>query len=154
MSDARWIDVETSAASAIKHFEGAVRIMQEASITSEDETGYLARMAFMHAMQSGHTSLEALLLRILAMLGEDAPAGANWHAALIRRVSKQTELEPEILPAPLARAADIMRRFRNVASRAYDSFDPTQALTAVEAARLLAAELPDAIARFRRTIDP
>ena len=111
-------------------------------------------MAFMHAMQSGHTSLEPALLRILDLLGEEAPSGRDWHADLIQRTSRPIPGRPAILPTSVAQAANETRRFRPVAMRTYGSFDPGLARPAVQAARLLADGLPSAVAMFRRCMDP
>jgi hypothetical protein len=117
--------------------------------------GYRARMAFLHAMQSGHTSLERCLVRILEMLGEERPIGESWHADLIRRAStERSGQRPAILAPVIAAAADETRRFRAVASRAYDNFDPTRSRPAVVAARTVAAELLPTLSRFRDAIDP
>jgi hypothetical protein len=56
---------------------------------------------------------------------------------------------PAILPPDLAKAADRTRRFRHVAVRTYDQFDPAEAGSAVAAAGILAAGLPSAIKQFR-----
>jgi hypothetical protein len=115
---------------------------------------YVIEMAFMHAMQAGHTSLENALLRILDMFGEDPPTGRAWHSDLIRRSARPVGSRPVILKDEAARAADLTRRFRSVAARAYDDFDHTQALQAVEGAARLIDLLPAEIARFRQTVDP
>jgi hypothetical protein len=46
------------------------------SIDQEDDK-YGFEMGFMHAMQSGQTSMEAALLRILDLCGEEAPTGPD-----------------------------------------------------------------------------
>jgi hypothetical protein len=111
-------------------------------------------MAFMHAMLAGPTSLETALLRILEIQGEEAPGGSQWHADLIRRAGRATENRPVILPAQLVNAADRTRKFRHVAARAYDTFDPDDAEPAVRAAEKVAAGLAGAIAAYRQAIDP
>lgn len=114
----------------------------------------MQRMAFMHAMLAGHTSLEKALLRVLEVIGEDAPSGHQWHADLIRRVSRPGESRPAILPADLAAAADRTRRFRHLAAHAYDTFDPDDADPAVRAAERVAAGLQAAIEAVRAAMDP
>ena len=116
--------------------------------------GYVRRMAFMHAMLAGPTSLETALLRILEIQGEETPGGSQWHADLIRRAGRATENRPVILPAQLVNAADRTRKFRHVATRAYDTFDPDDAEPAVRAAEKVAAGLAGAIAAYRQAIDP
>jgi hypothetical protein len=154
MSDTRWFDIETAVAAATRHFAGAVLIYQKipAALTNDDR--YLVEMAFMHAMQAGHTALEGVLLRILDLCSEDAPTGSNWHTDLIRRAANPVGERPVILHEEASRAADATRRFRSVATQAYDSFDHPQAAKAVESATLLIDLLPSEIARFRQAVDP
>ena len=151
MSDARWSEIEGAASSAVRHFSGAVTIFPR--ITTADDR-YFAEMAFLHAMLAGHTSLEAALIRILELLGEQAPAGSRWHADLIARTTRSFSNRPAILTGEAAAAAGETRRFRRVATHAYDNFDEALATRAVEAAAVLAARLPGEIARFRQAIDP
>jgi uncharacterized protein YbaA (DUF1428 family) len=118
------------------------------------EDRYILEMAFMHAMQAAHTSLENGLLRILEIWGEEAPSGRQRHADLIRRVGRSVGNRPVILEGRIAAAADETRQFRNVAARSYENFDQAKAAPAVAAAGLLVTELQPAIARFRQAIDP
>jgi hypothetical protein len=154
MSDARWFEIDSAVAAAVRHFGGAVSIYEK--LTAAQATGdrYMVEMAFMHAMQSGHTSLEVALLRILELCGEAAPTGSSWHADLVRRVASAVGDRPAILDEATARAADITRRFRSVAAHAYDAFDHTQAANAVASATLLISLLPAEVGRFRQAIDP
>jgi hypothetical protein len=48
--------------------------------------------------------------------------------------------------------ADAVQHF-DKAARGYNSFDPSRAAPALEAARQLASELPEAIAAFQKLID-
>ncbi len=75
MTDARWIEVEDNIDAACRHFGNAAKLYDEGGFDAEGLTGYRARMALLHSMQSGHTSLEGVLKRILEVLGEEAPAG-------------------------------------------------------------------------------
>jgi len=153
VSDERWIEIERDTESAVTHFSRAAQIATDPSFTADDLAGYTMQMAFMHAMQSGHTSLENALTRVLRMLGEALPTGESWHADLIQRVATTLPARPAILPPDLAEAADETRQFRNRAVRAYDSFRPDRAKPAIEAADRLAAELSGAISAFRQVID-
>ena len=154
MSDARWSEVEADVAMAVRHFTRAVEIYRTPAITADDGESYVWRMAFMHAMQAGHTSLENALLRILELHHEEAPSGRQWHADLIARARRAFEGRPPILPAPLARAADRTRRFWHIAIHAYDTFDPDDAEPAVRAAGLLAGALAETVSEYRRKLDP
>ena len=111
-------------------------------------------MAFMHAMQAGHTSMEAGLERILKMLGEEIPVGESWHRDLIKRVSRSLEDRPAIFPQDVARAADETRKFRNLATRSYDNFSVEFAEPSVEAAAILSKKLQEVVKEFKIKIDP
>lgn len=154
MSDGRWSDVEADTAAAVRHFSRAVEIYRQPGLHEDTIDGYMRRMAFMHAMLAGHTSLEKVLLRILEIQAEEAPTGRQWHADLIQRSGRETNNRPAILPASLVPPADRTRRFRHVAAHAYDTFDPDDAEPAVRAAEKLAAGLTAAIQRHRKRIDP
>lgn len=151
MSDARWLEIDGAASSAVRHFSGAVSIFARLA-TAEDR--YLTEMGFLHAMLAGHTSLESALLRILDLLGEQAPTGPRWHADLITRAARSLDDRPAILVGEAAAAAEETRRFRSVAAHAYDTFDKSRAAKAVEAADRLVSVLRSEIARFRQVIDP
>jgi hypothetical protein len=89
MTDARWIEVDDDIAAACLHFGNAARLYDEGGLGAPDLSGYRARMALLYAMQSGHTSLEAALKRILDILGEEPPAGDQSHSQLVRRASRE-----------------------------------------------------------------
>ena len=158
MTDARWIEVEDDLASACRHFGNAALLHDEGGFERDDLSGYRASMALQHAMQSAHTSLESALARILEILGEEKPAGSDWHVTLVRRVSRPVTTSgherPEILGPEIARDVDESRRFRHRATHGYDNFDPSLAAPSVEAARRLATTLLPAVEAFRRKVDP
>lgn len=72
MSDARWSDIDADTSAAVNHFSLAIRIYCGVDLRDDTLDGYTRRMAFMHAMHAGHTSMEKVLLRILEIQGEDA----------------------------------------------------------------------------------
>ena len=154
MSDARWIEIEGDFRAACTHFAGAVELFDAGGFDETGLSGYRTSMAFLHAMQSGHTSLEAGLLRILNLLGEERPQGEFWHRDLLRRVCRPVEGRDAILPPDLCDHADETRRFRNVATRNYDNFQISMADPAVDAARFLAAHLLDCLSEFKTRINP
>jgi hypothetical protein len=154
MSDARWFEINAAIEAAVRHFTWAQSFYAKIPGTNAIEDRHLVEMAFMHAMQSGHTSLETALLRILDLHEEAPPTGPTWHADLIRRAANPIEGRPAILNDTVAQAADLTRRFRNVAVHAYDTFDHRQATEAVDSAGVLVTLLPTEIARFRQAIDP
>jgi hypothetical protein len=153
VSDGRWSDVEMDTTAAVDHFSRAIQIYRQIGVHDDTMDGYVRRMAFMHAMLAGHTSLEKALLRILQIQGEETPSGSQWHADLIQRAGRAIDGRPAILSAALVRATDRTRKFRHVAVRAYDTFDPDDAEPAVRAAEKVAAGFAEAIAAFRAVID-
>jgi len=154
MSDARWSDIEADTSAAVHHFSRAGRIYREADLHDDTMDGYTRRMAFMHAMHAGHTSMEKVLLRILEIQGEEAPSGRQWIADLIHRAARDTTDRPAILSPDLEHAADRTRKFRHFAAHAYDTFDPDDADPAVRAAEKVAAGFASAIVAYRQVIDP
>ena len=155
LRDARWLEVDADIASAVRHFEHSSALFRKGGFERPGLEGYQASMALMHSLQSGHTSLEGGLLRILEMLSEERPVGEDWHVALIRRVAAALpERRPAILSAELAAAADETRRFRHRAVHNYDSFRATEIGQTIRAADMLASRLKPEIGAFRDAIDP
>lgn len=158
MTDARWIEVGDDLESACRHFGNAARLYDEGGFDADDLGGYRSRMAFLHAMQSAHSSLERALMRILDILGEEAPAGEQSHADLIKRVSRSVGApghpRPAMVSPDIARDVDETQRFWHRATHDYDNFDPALAVLSVEAARRLAVSLKPSIAAFREQVDP
>ena len=152
MSDARWIEIEGDFQAACIHFARAAELYDAGGFDEAGLGGYRTSMAFLHAMQSGHTSLEAGLVRILNLLGEERPQGEYWHRDLLTRVCQPVEGRDAILPPDLCDHADETRRFRNVATRNYDNFQISRADPAVDAARFIAARLPDCLSEFKARI--
>lgn len=154
MRDDRWLEVEDDFVNAAGHFKNAVALFRRGGFDGPGIEGYAAGMAFMHAMQAGHTSLENGLKRILTILNEDHPAGESWHSDLIRRASRDTAKRPAILDAETSSFADETRRFRNIAARSYDSFKPQNADAAVAAAEGLSQRILPELLKFQDLIDP
>lgn len=154
MSDDRWIEVDDDFQFSCDHFIKANQIFSAGGFDSENLDSYKSSMALLHAMQSGHTSLESGLTRILKIIGEDIPVGDNWHADLIKRVSRSTNRRPAILNEDAARDADETRRFRHIATKNYNNFKPEESLKSVQAAGRLAGCLIDSLNAFKAIIDP
>jgi hypothetical protein len=155
VTDGRWFDVDADIRAAADHFQRAVALHDQGGFDLPDLNGYKAQMALMHSLQSGHTSLEGALLRILEMLGEERPVGDNWHVDLIRRAAApMPRSRPVILSESLAMAADETRRFRHIATHNYDNFPIEAAAPTIEAAKQLADGLAAEIATFQGIIDP
>lgn len=111
----------------------------------------------MHAMQMAHTSAEVALEKVLNILGETPPSGDNWHADLPDRAGRVVTGEfarPAILPPDVLADLHETRRFRHVATRSYDQFDPSRAAPSFAAAKRLVIAFPPAIQRFRESVDP
>ena len=153
-SDASWFDIQASVTAAVRHFGGAVDLFDRLPHINNEKDRYAFEMGFMHAMQSGHTSMEAALLRILGLFKEEAPTGARWHADLIDHVVQPVRNRPPVLKPATAKAANETRQFRRIATHAYDSFDHTKAVRPVESARALITLLPADVGAFRQATDP
>jgi hypothetical protein len=116
-----WRDIADDISAATRHFQAAVELFRTGGHDPATSAGYRDVMAFQHAMQSGYTSFELALRRLLALLDEAVPQGPDWPSALLRRLSKPLEgSRPAVLGEPLARAADELLRFRHVAMHSYD----------------------------------
>lgn len=150
-----WGFVLDSARSSERHFAAGVRLFEQGAFSEEGE-GYVRLMAFLHVMQSGHTSLEAALMRALRGLDEDRPKGENWHEALIDQCAAPVaDGRPSILPERLAELAQATRAFRHFATHSYDVvFDDTKARVAVEAARELGPLIVPTLEAFIVGVDP
>jgi hypothetical protein len=156
VSDARWFDVLADAGSAARHYARAAEIHAMGAFEDLARLAdYRDAMALMHALQAAHTSMESALLRVFALLDEEAPTGSDWHADLLRRAAApMPERRPAILDDATARDAHESRRFRHRAMHTYDDFDASRVGPAVEAARRLAVRLVPTIIAFRNAIDP
>ncbi len=155
MTDARWFEIDADIAAAIGHFEKSVALHDKGGFDDPGINGYQAEMALMHALQSAHTSLEAGLVRILEILGEERPVGDAWHTDLIRRAGAALPgRRPPILGALIARAANETRKFRHRATHNYDSFEVQETSATIEAAKALVQGLAGEIAAFKAAIDP
>lgn len=156
MSDERWLDIRETADSACGHFRRAVELYRVGGFAGDTLDAYRARMGFMHAVQSAHTSLEGAILRILDVLGEARPTGEQWHGDLIRRVCRPIEgpsARPAILSPQLCAAIDETRRFRNFAMHGYDSFEADKARRTVAAAEVILERFPAEVSTFMDVID-
>jgi hypothetical protein len=156
MSDARWMEVEVDVESALLHFGMALRIFDAGGFDAPDPEGYARGAAFMHAMQSAHTSAEQALIRVLDMLEEEKPTGEQWHKDVISRLSRPLAgklARPALLPGDSAKDIDETRRFRKLAVRSYDTFEAARAMPAVAAARRLMVSLGPAFSAFKRAVD-
>jgi hypothetical protein len=65
LSDERWFEVDADIESAIRHFRRSLELHEAGGFDDPGLDGYRAEMALMHAVQSGHSSLESALIRIL-----------------------------------------------------------------------------------------
>lgn len=155
MVDARWIDVDKELQESIKHFQWAIQLFDQDQFNESDLEGYKARMAFMHAMQSGYTAFENGLLKILSILDEAHPRKIETgDAVLIKRAAREIRgSRPAILSSDTARYADELMHFRDVAGSGGSSFRPDDAAHAVAAARKLINRILPEIYSFRTVID-
>ena len=151
-----WSDVDRDIASSRRHFEMGIALFADLREAEPGRGSYVGTMSFLHAMQSGYTSFEAGMKRLLALLDEPLPKGADWHKALVSRLSEPSPgSRPALLDeATLRRAVNGLLRFRHVAAHVYDDFDEDRAALAVRYAETFLAGIGSALARFRAVIDP
>ena len=154
MTSAKWVLVEDDFRDAAHHFQMA-EIIHNGEAGDNPIADYIQANAFMHAVQSGHTSLETGLKRILKIIEEPVPHDVgNWHEALVDQAFADVDGRGTILPPEIFADVDETRRARNLAFRGYGRFVKGRAETTAEAAGRLAKTLPDALERFIRRIDP
>ena len=150
-----WGDIDQDVAAARRHLANGVSLFRAKKFGGDVPTDEVAEMAFMHMMQSGYTSFEAGLKRILLLLSEEQPQGPQSHADLLRRFRfPGAGNRPALLDERLFRAATELRKFRHVAIHSYDYLDHDRAALLVRDADTFLAEIGPALARFRATIDP
>lgn len=154
MSAQDWQDVDLDVAESVSHFQKAAAISRREDFDQANMDGYVAQMAFMHAMQSAYTSLENGMKRVLLILGETPPVGDQSHADLVRRCVTDIGARPAIFSRDVASDVEKTRRFRHVAVHGYGRFDPKDAGDSAAAASRLATRLPGEIASFKARIDP
>ncbi len=157
MTDARWLDVESDVAAAVRHFQNACDLHDAGGFNAEGLDGYRAQMALMHSLQSAHTSAEAALKRLMHLLDEETPQGEDWHYRLIERLRNAVSGDherPAVLPDTVAKDLHETRAFRHRATHSYGEFDVSRAGPSLAAAKRLVASFPDAIEAFKRIIDP
>lgn len=112
MMAALWQDVLDDIEAACVHYGEAIALFEEPGFAPAGTPNYRDRMAFLHAMQSGYTSFEAGLRRILAVLDEPMPVGPEWHTALVRRVARPlASSRPAIIGPELENAVLELMRF-------------------------------------------
>ena len=151
-----WGDIERDLASSRMHFEMAVEGFGAVEGSPSDKERYFRRAAFMHAMLAGYTSFENAMRRLVGLLGEEMPAGHEWHKGLVDRLATPLAgRRPAVIDDErLLIAIDALRGFRHVAAHAYDRFDDDRAALAASKAEIFLAGIGPALARFRAAIDP
>lgn len=159
MTDARWLDIDAKIESSVTHFRHALEVSEaSAKAPATEFQKMLHDNAMMHAMQTAHTSAESALEKVLDILGETRPSGDNWHAELLDRAGRVIPdgdfARGVILPPDVLADLHETRRFRHVATRSYDTFDPRRSGPSFEAAARLINTLPRAIHAFKESIDP
>lgn len=155
--DPRWDDIEALLINAERHFANAVALHEQGGFDAGGLAGYQAEMALMHALQSGHTSAESAMLRVLELLEEPiVEHGASWHETLIRRLSRSASgdfARPALWPPEIATELHETRRFRHRVVHAYEDFEVAQVGRSVEAAHKLSRSLCPALRRFAQALE-
>ncbi len=150
-----WDEIDRDMASAERHLSNGASLFRRKGFGTALPVDEADEMAFMHMMQSGYTSFEAGLKRILLLIGEEQPKGSQSHADLLRRFQTvKVGDRPALLDERLFRAATELRKFRHVAMHTYDYLDHDRAALIVRDAEFFLSEIGPALARFRAAIDP
>jgi hypothetical protein len=124
VTDARWEDVTADVDNAVRHFGYALQLRAASAENISELERYRDEMAFLHALQSAHTSAEVALLRILSILDEEAPTGDRWHYDLIERAGRPAggdHERPAILPAGVKEDLHETRNFRAIVTSTWPS---------------------------------
>lgn len=159
MTDARWIDAREDLADVRSHLRYGAQIFDNGGLTVEGYDGYVRRMALMHAFQVAYTSFEAALTKVLGILGEALPVGADWHTTLLRRACNPGPGRPAIFDQELGDDLRELLAFRHVVMHVYQDFDAERAdaeraRPAAEAAKRAEPKLQSQFDAFQHLIDP
>jgi hypothetical protein len=158
MSDSRWSDVEADVEQALMHFGMAIEIFEAGGFDDPGIEGYKSTSAFKQGMDAGYTAVERAIEGILSILGEELPTGRDFHRVLLDRVTRPLtgdHARPAIFDEDLKQELlEAVRTRHRVRHSSYDEFIPHKAEPSVDAARTISARLRDAIAEFKKKIDP
>ncbi|MGI3899709.1 MAG: hypothetical protein ACRYGP_22025 [Janthinobacterium lividum] len=155
MMGALWADIDPDMRLAHRHLGRAVEMLRSHQLDHSNPEDDTDEVAFKYRMLGGYTAFESALKRLLLMLDEEAPRGSQTHADLLRRFHTGIPgSRPALLDDKLYRAADELRKFRNVAIHVYDDLDLDRAALLVRDAEVFLAGIGPAFARFRTAIDP
>jgi hypothetical protein len=140
------------------HFGMAIEIFEAGGFDDAGVEGYKATAAFKQGMDAGYTAIERAIEGILNILGEESPAGRDFHKVLLDGVTRPLtgdHARPAIFDKGLKQELlEALRMRHRVRHSTYDEFIPHKAEPSVDAARTINARLKDAIAKFKKTIDP
>jgi uncharacterized protein YutE (UPF0331/DUF86 family) len=153
MSDDRWLKVDETVASALRHFGNSVKLFEVGNFEGEEFETYRDRMAFLHMMEAGYTSLEACLERIMTLFGEIIPTGSDSHAAILASIAAPVSGRRAAIVekgGDLSEAMDEARRFRHVARHRYDDIEVDRVEPAKKAAETICQEFGASIEAFKR----
>lgn len=150
-----YLEVRANIQSAVRHFDMSKKLFDRKGFDVDSAEGYIARMAIMHSMQAGYTSLESGIKRILNILDEALPYGDEWHSDLLKRSAMIIKnSRPAIISKETYKFVDEARRFRYAAVNNYDDFVPFKSEKAIEAADKLSKVLISEVDNFIKIIDP
>lgn len=159
MSDTRWTDVDADIEEALRHFGMALRIFEAGGFDDPDVEGYKSTASFKHGMEAGYTAVERAVEHILGILGEELPSGGrDYHKALLDRITRplagdhaRPAIFDEEMKRNLLEALNMRHRVRH---SSYDEFIPAKAEPSVDAARKIMGRIREAIAEFKKKVDP
>ena len=114
-------------------------------------------MALVYVLQAGNTSAETVMLRVLRILGEEAPTGDDWLKKLIERLAKSNgaaHARRALFSPAIARDLNETRGFRDRAMRSYEDFKARRAEPALRAAERVVNSLAADFKSFRVRVNP
>ena len=98
--------------------------------------------SLMHFFQTGYSSIESALMRLLIISGESLPIGDNkQRKVLTRAVSDYSDIRPAIISNKMEISLDILRVFRHSAIHNYESFVPESSELAQRSAKYVASNV-------------
>lgn len=153
-TDASWENVRVDFESAVKHLAMSGNLFNLGGFDDNGLEGYTSRMALLHSLQVGYTSLERGLRNVLNILGEGLDPFIT-DKELLKISSKEIkDQRPAILSAEAYQLAEKVRIFRRIAVRTDDNFVPKKYKKLITSAVHLSTILIEELSAFIEQIDP
>ncbi|WP_448190192.1 ribonuclease toxin HepT-like protein [Azospirillum sp. sgz301742] len=147
LTPALWADVRRDLDAARANVENAAaraETLRDAAMPSDARLDREYAVGLM--LHNGYGAMESALERLIRAIDGDLPAGASFHAEIIRRAAYPVAgVRPAMIGAQTAARLQKLRSFRHALRHAYDDFDYSRAAenvpVAVEAERAFRADI-------------